>query len=757
MSNAELFDVLKDQLFDRLVNFDTLRKEIFNSLIGFNFDKIGEVWGDFAENCATALNQIATSSRLERYEYQETITENIKSLRNNPKALAVVTRSRDESILQEFLARALSLLYFETIIEGVNNGPKNSKFIKEYANQSQKLSELILFSLGKELQFDEKYLQIINNIGKVNFESNLSDQINQFDSQMKKAHKSMILERKIKNLRYKATLYKDSYVKILDLAKDQFWWDDQILRFHLFSKAESIFTEARDLLLKDPVDPSLLMTIDLEIGLCQGQSKMAVGEYYLELAINSLIKDTHQKAYDYFLESNKCFNESMKILKKIPVESALSIEIIEQIESNLDFSELFITLLALSNSIIELSSKTFPKKELQSQLESLTSLSETPLNNIEFYSQSEFLNTTGFILENLTTLSKHEKLDVERIQAEIKKGFSRLGKIYKGRIDNIGRSFLQLPWEDEKKDIEVKKAFCEAESEKLQDIIISILLMPPFVDDRDALIAKSRVMLNIANSELFRFKGNVEKNATKALSLLVKSYVSAKEAFDNLKKGKVLKELQNFIKEEFCRTFVQSHLKEASILQTGNQYFFARYLLRTLPDILGTLDLNKIPEDIATLIIENHGAMFDSMITIWERLSSHYNVLLQHNKKYKIASQGMINWDYIEKKRDHTKGAMLFFKSCQAVVQAQEFATIKDRVKAEKLFNNGDKFARESAHLFNSVIDTLKGEVQQMPKDLYNFASFCKNQGIKVSQGKKIDDLPIKDFVVLIGIISASL
>ncbi|MHA1245436.1 MAG: hypothetical protein ACTSP7_12815, partial [Candidatus Heimdallarchaeota archaeon] len=196
MSNTELFDVLKDQLFDRLVNFDTLRKEIFNSLIGFNFDKIGEVWGDFAENCATALNQIATSSRLERYEYQETITENIKSLRNNPKALAVVTRSRDESILQEFLARALSLLYFETIIEGVNNGPKNSKFIKEYATQSQKLSELILFSLGKELQFDEKYLQIINNIGKVNFESNLSDQINQFDSQMKKAHKSMILERK---------------------------------------------------------------------------------------------------------------------------------------------------------------------------------------------------------------------------------------------------------------------------------------------------------------------------------------------------------------------------------------------------------------------------------------------------------------------------------------------------------------------------------------------------------------------------------
>ncbi|GAH72811.1 unnamed protein product, partial [marine sediment metagenome] len=37
------------------------------------------------------------------------------------------------------------------------------------------------------------------------------------------------------------------------------------------------------------------------------------------------------------------------------------------------------------------------------------------------------------------------------------------------------------------------------------------------------------------------------------------------------------------------------------------------------------------------------------------------------------------------------------------------------------------------------------------------FSAFCKIQSVKVSQGKKVDELPIKDFVVLIGIISASL
>ncbi|MFW9924203.1 MAG: hypothetical protein ACFFDW_13040, partial [Candidatus Thorarchaeota archaeon] len=155
--------------------------------------------------------------------------------------------------------------------------------------------------------------------------------------------------------------------------------------------------------------------------------------------------------------------------------------------------------------------------------------------------------------------------------------------------------------------------------------------------------------------------------------------------------------------------------------------------------------------------IENHGAMFDSMITIWERLSDHYNALIEHHEKFQKSSENAVNWTYISKKRDHTKGAMLFFKSCQAVVQAQEFAVIKERAKAERFFSEAGKYANESAQYFSIVIDTLKGEVQQLPKDLFNFASFCKTQSIKSSQGKMADDLPIKDFVVLIGIISASL
>ncbi len=757
MSKSELFDVLKDQLFDRLVDFDALRKEMFTSLEGTKMEKLGDIWLVFAKNCASSLSQIATASRLERYEYQETLMDNIKSLRKNPKALEVVTKSRDQSILLEFFARALSLLYYETIIEGIYNGPKDPSMIKEYAKQAQELSDLILFSLGKELMFEEEFLKIFVNIGKINFESNLSEQLASFEKGKNEEHRELLLERKIRNLRYRGTLYKDNYTKILTIAKEDFWWDDQILRFCLFSKAESYFAEARGILLKNPIDPGLLMTIDFEIALCKGQALLARGEHFLELAINTLISGTHQQAYDYFMLANKHFNESLSELKQVSVESTSSSDIVYQIESNLEFTELFTTLLALSCSIIEISSQKLSKKELKTRLESLTSLSEAPLANIEFYSQSAFLNTVGFVLENLKILSKHETLTFERIQKEIKKGFKRLGLIFKGRIDNIGRSFLQLDWSDDAKDIEIKNSFCEKEPEKIQEILISVLLMPSFVKDRKTLIAKSKSMLNIVNSEFYRLRGLKEKNATKALTLLVKSHLCAKESFDNISKGKVMPELKQFIEREFSRTFIQSHLKETTILQAGNQYFFARYLLRTLPDILCTMDLTKIPRDIAVLIIENHGAMFDSMITIWNRLTSHYNNLVDHNQKYPIISNELIDWEYILKKREHTKGSMLFFKSCQAIVQAQEYARIKERVKAEKYFVAASKFAGESAQIFNSVIDTLKGEVQQMPTDLYNFANFCKVQGQKVSQGKKVDELPVKDFVVLIGIISASL
>ena len=113
MTKAELFDVLKEQLFDRLINFDAQRKELFSAVNSAKIEDICASWPDFAKSCALALNQIATASRLERYEYQETLTDNIKSLKSNPKALEVVSRSRDQSILLEFFARVLSLLYYD--------------------------------------------------------------------------------------------------------------------------------------------------------------------------------------------------------------------------------------------------------------------------------------------------------------------------------------------------------------------------------------------------------------------------------------------------------------------------------------------------------------------------------------------------------------------------------------------------------------------------------------------------------------------
>lgn len=757
MSKVELFDVLKEQLFDRLINFDSIRKETFSSVSTTRIEDICNAWPEFAQTSALALNQIATASRLERCEYQETLSENIKALKNNPKAFEVVSKSRDQSIVLEFFARVLSLLYYETIMEGVFEKKRNVSVIEDYAKQLHELSEIILFTLGKELLIDEEYLKMMISIGKMNFESNLYENLESIDKSKKSKQKDALLERRIKNLRYKGTLYKDYYSRILEIAREDFWWDDQLLRYFIFTKADKLFTEARDILQKNPLDPSLLLTIDFEIALCQGQAKLAFGSHQLELAINALLTEDHQKAYDFFSLANKTFNDSLDEIKQVPVESISSRDLIDEIEANIDFTAIFTTLVALSCSIIEISTQEFSKKELKAQINSLTSLSDAPLANIEFYHQSEFLNTVGFILENLNILSTHEILSVERIKTEINKGFRRLGLIYKGRIDNTARGFLQLPWQDDQKDIEIKKAFCDSQTEKIQDILISILLMPTYVKDRKILIAKCKSLLHIVNSESYRLKGLKEKNSTKALSMLVKSYLGAKESFENLKKGKVLDELQYFIAEEFSKSFIQSHLKEASILQTGNQYFFARYLLRTLPDVLASIDLSRVPLEIATLIIENHGNMFDSMITIWERLASHYDAILKHKEEYNLVSDEIINWDYIAKKKNHTLGAIAFYKSCQAIVQAQEFARIKERSRSEKLFNEASKFANKSAEMFSSAIDTLKGEVQQLAKDLFNFAAFCKTQSAKISQNKKVDELPVKDFVVLIGIISASL
>ncbi|MEA2071046.1 MAG: hypothetical protein U9O98_07120, partial [Asgard group archaeon] len=550
--------------------------------------------------------------------------------------------------------------------------------------------------------------------------------------------------------------YKKHFTKILAVVSEEFWWNDYLLEYFLYTRANEYYTKAKDLLEDNPLDPSLLMSINYEISLCETNAKIALGKFYLELAVNTLLEDKHAKAYEYFIFSQKHFSEAHEFLETSNYNTKQNKILQSVIEQNSQYSQSFAKLLAISCSIIEFTTEKLSAKKLKARIKSLHALIEAPLESFDYINQAEFINTVGFIIENLTLLSKHEKLTQEDIKTEMEKGFKRMGRIFEGRIDSISKNFLALPWEEDKKDRQVKYNFCETETAKLQDILIAILLMPSYVSNRKGLIAKTRSLLEVIQSEFYHLKGLEESNNTKALCLFVKYYLKAKEAFDNLSLGKIKGPLEEFVNTAFIQSFVKSHLKEASILQNGNQYFFARYLLRILPDILDMSEITKAPKEIAELLIEYHGSLFDSLITIWERLTQHYQAILEHKQTYD-APDFIVNWDYIEKKKHHTKGALLFYKSCQAFVQAQEYAKLKNRVKAEKLFRQADKNATESANIFNSVIDSLKGEVKKLPQDLYSFASYCKTQSQKVSSGKPIDKIPIREFVVLIGIISGSL
>ncbi|MBD3193117.1 MAG: hypothetical protein GF308_20960 [Candidatus Heimdallarchaeota archaeon] len=758
MSKSELFEVLNDQLFDRLVKFDEHRKEILASFSKISKNHFGKHWPNFAETCAKTLDQIATFARLERFEYQETLSENIQSLKNNPQAFEVVSKSRDHSILLEFFARVLSLIYYESILDGLFNVANDRQVIKEHVKQSQELVSILVFSLGKELPHLDEFSDLIVDYGKTVFESQIIERFEELNEQVSAENKVFLLEQKVHYLRKKALLYMNHYSKILELAKEDFWWEDNLLDYYIYAKAEEYLSEARKILLKNPLNPGLLITIESEIAYCKGLAKIALANHSLELTLNSLISENHQQAWEHARQADQRYTEGFKQIEQI----SFSKDIFDQTTINkmVDFrrfTRVLITLISFLDSINKLCCEQNSQLNLQETLHDLADLCKTPSEEIALFHQSEFFNALGFILDKLLIIEKHEPLTQERIMTEVEEGFQRLGLILKGQIDNASRRLLRLPWSKEQQALETKEVVCESEINKLQNQLISILLIPSFVDSKIKLVAKNQVVLSIANCELARIKSQKESNATKSLCLLVKSYLQAKEAFDHLEEGEVISELNEFVEKEYSQAFVKSHLKETTILQTGNQYFFARYLLRALPGVLAGEDSKKLPPEMAKLLIKRRAGMFDSMIVIWNRLSNHYQTLLEHRERHQPSSEPLLNWFYIEKKQAHTEGAKLFFKSCQAAVQAQEYAMIKERTLGEKLFNEADKYASASAKLFSEVIDTLKGEVQSLPKDLYNFASFCRTQRQKLSQGKKIAEIPIKEFVVLIGVISASL
>jgi hypothetical protein len=754
-TETELFNVLNEQLFDKLITFEEKKRNLISSFIGSDsLDKIGSLWPEYAQNSVATLNQIATASRLERFEYQETLSDNLQTLKDNPEALTVLTSSRDKSILLEFFARNLSLAYNESLISGLFESSFDEASLEDYSLQIQELAKINIFALGKELQIDEQFLEIMKLLSKLNFKVTVMQRFESLQKAVK--DNELLLEQRITYLRDMAQLYKDGFLKILTEAQGSFWWDDRILRYFILSQANKFYTQAQKLLEDHPFDPSLIITIDDDIAYCQADMNLTMGQFFLEIALNTLIKGDHRLACNYFTQACEDLETGFTVLERNISESMEKSELQAIIEGNLSYTEVFHSLTEISCSITQLTAKNYSRKKIQEKIIALQKAINALSSDIEQYHQTEFMNTMSFILDHLLLHLKHEEFTKEQLKEEITKGLNRLGAIFKSRLDNSSRTFLELVDKDDHQELEIKIAFCKKEIEKLQDISISILLLPSYLPMRDELVAKSQVLYDIITSELYRLRGLQESNATKALCLYVKSYISTKKAFSSLEKGQVLDELAAFVKNEYSKAYVKSHLKEAAILQTGNQYFFARYLLRRLPEILEAKQLQQLPENIAKLYIEHHSSMFNSMIAIWERLMAHYNAIMKHRDEHEATAEGIINWDYIEKKRHHTEASLLFFKSCQAFVQAQEYAIIKKRTQSEKLFRDANKNAGEAATLFSKIIDTLKGDVKRIPKDLYNFSTYCKTQSQKVSQGQQLDDLPIKDFVVLIGVISSS-
>ena len=77
-------------------------------------------------------------------------------------------------------------------MEGVLVEKKDTSVIDDYANQLYEVSEIILFSLGKELMIDEEYLKMMVSIGKMNFESNLYENLDSIDIKTAEFRKQVI-------------------------------------------------------------------------------------------------------------------------------------------------------------------------------------------------------------------------------------------------------------------------------------------------------------------------------------------------------------------------------------------------------------------------------------------------------------------------------------------------------------------------------------------------------------------------------------
>ncbi len=753
--------LLDTRPFNKFVEMELERDNLYRSFTTLDEPKeISTAWINFAESCAQNLSAINSLADMAIERLFDASLE-IKQTNSNPLPLHDLLYgnfSNQLMVLNQFELQlgVLTYVYSQVRNRGVFGfSPKTSQYIY-YITAKESIDKILYRVINNEIPeastasltpLPNKH-DLLNVLMPLVELENMKRLLPIYDSLPDSDKNLGVMTVKSEYDYLQGVTLLSNIIDVSKKAAQDFWWADPISELSILNHAKEHFESTIEILNKNPeTQGSRAITIQGEfLPIVDAHSSLSLVQHFKLLANAALESGDLEHASEYYSRALSEYKKAADLLEKTEnLEGQKLHKEFLQEESELKILHILTKLGLKYSSIVT----NLYEQKVEDALKACVDV-EKLLGDIEgaaslpyIYGVSVAYSSASSIINELLEQDLAHLSIIDRLVSQFSFPLKAMGSA----LSEIQLSFLKVD------DNNPRASFKELQGldDKLSHLEKAIELLPSFIPERDNQRKKIHAIRYFVKSLISENKVYLFADNNIVLDLILRSRAhyfakKADQSMTGIKKQE--KELKNLINERMIETKTVGIVTESSLVTLGLQSTYKNLVRKFIEEMIGvTIESQTLPDFFAesvqtqfTEMTEFHELLDLILLDTKELIATSKNVSIKGNE---------INWDFVKRRNIFGPAIKKMYEATQGIILGELYAIAKKPSKAISNYTKASKNFYEVSEMLGGIAEYLE-EQKEMPKMIYTFSLFCRENSKAIRDRRKRQPAPYSEVVSIL-------
>ena len=753
--------LLDTRPFNKFVEMELERDNLYRSFTTLDEPKeISTAWINFAESCAQNLSAINSLADMAIERLFDASLE-IKQTNSNPLPLHDLLYgnfSNQLMVLNQFELQlgVLTYVYSQVRNRGVFGfSPKTSQYIY-YITAKESIDKILYRVINNEIPeastasltpLPNKH-DLLNVLMPLVELENMKRLLPIYDSLPDSDKNLGVMTVKSEYDYLQGVTLLSNIIDVSKKAAQDFWWADPISELSILNHAKEHFESTIEILNKNPeTQGSRAITIQGEfLPIVDAHSSLSLVQHFKLLANAALESGDLEHASEYYSRALSEYKKAADLLEKTEnLEGQKLHKEFLQEESELKILHILTKLGLKYSSIVT----NLYEQKVEDALKACVDV-EKLLGDIEgaaslpyIYGVSVAYSSASSIINELLEQDLAHLSIIDRLVSQFSFPLKAMGSA----LSEIQLSFLKVD------DNNPRASFKELQGldDKLSHLEKAIELLPSFIPERDNQRKKIHAIRYFVKSLISENKVYLFADNNIVLDLILRSRAhyfakKADQSMTGIKKQE--KELKNLINERMIETKTVGIVTESSLVTLGLQSTYKNLVRKFIEEMIGvTIESQTLPDFFAesvqtqfTEMTEFHELLDLILLDTKELIATSKNVSIKGNE---------INWDFVKRRNIFGPAIKKMYEAIQGIILGELYTIAKKPSKAISNYTKASKNFYEVSEMLGGIAEYLE-EQKEMPKMIYTFSLFCRENSKAIRDRRKRQPAPYSEVVSIL-------